>query len=234
MHRTLFAAAALALAAGSAGAVTFTETTDAGVTPDTATVLPAGTTSVAGTIVNTTISDVDLYKFTLDSATRLTIRGIFPNQDANLLLFNGLGQGIAANDDFSVQGDGDIDGACDNTSGLGDLDSCLSIDLDAGMYFIGFGDNNTAAFENESVFQNGNPFSNLDFFDDDFGFLSEPTTAVLGLIGAETGPDDINDEGPYTLEFSEALGGGTAIPLPAGLPLALTGLAALWAVRRRR
>jgi len=221
VFRTL-CCAVFGLYAGAAAAVPFTETTDAGRDMASAIVLPDGTTSINGQIVNTAISDVDLYKFSLSAMTTLTIRMLFPGEDANLILFNGLGQGLAGDDD-----DGS---SCADSAGLGSLDSCLTLSLAAGDYFLGAGDNNMGAFENAADAAAGTN----DFIDNDFGILSVPTTETLGLIGAESGDTDLNDEGPYTIEFSEAVSGPVAaVPLPATLPLLVGGLAGLaWATRR--
>lgn len=220
----LLSAAALAAAGltSTAAASVFNESTDAGRDIASALSVANGTTSISGRLANTSISDVDLYAFSLLADTRLTIQMLFPTGDANLLLFNGLGQGLA--------GDDDNNSSCDDSAGLGGLDSCLTMDLMAGTYYLGAGDNNMGAFENAADASAGVN----DFIDNDFGILASPTTEILGLIGAEFGDTDLNDEGAYTITFSSAVNGPAAVPLPAGLPLGLAAFGALWAVGRRR
>lgn len=114
------------LAAGPIWAFNFNESPDAGVTPANAIVLPQGVTSVTGSISNTSESDVDLYQFSLDAAAVLTIEVLFPGEDANLIVFNATGQGLAGDDD---------DGSnCTPVTSLDGLDSCLTLSLTAGTY----------------------------------------------------------------------------------------------------
>ncbi|MEO1686952.1 MAG: DVUA0089 family protein [Pseudomonadota bacterium] len=206
-------AAVAAAWAGAAAALTVTETPDAGSSLDTAFVLPAGTTAIEGTIENTSISDVDLYRFSLIAPTRLTLRMLFLGADANLLLFNGLGQGLAANDDNGVNS------GCDLPTGLAVRDSCLSVDLAAGEYFLGAGDNNTAAFATAADAVLG-----PDFFSNDAGILPRPTPETLALLGNEDGERFLNNEGAYRIEFSAPV---SSVPLPAGAWLLLSGLGVL-------
>lgn len=224
--RMIALCAAVTLACGTATAATVTETTDAGRTMDTAFALAAGTTVVEGSIQNTDISDVDLYSFILDAPTTLTIRMLRAGAnglDANLILFNGLGQGLA--------GDDDNNSGCADAAGLDSLDSCLTLSLDAGAYFLGAGDNNIAAFANAADASAG---ANT-FIDNDSGILATPTLLTLGVLGAQFGDIDVNDNGAYRIEFSTALGGPvSAVPLPASLPLLAGGLLALAGVRRFR
>lgn len=197
-------ATSLLLASTQAVAVVVNEMGDAGSTLGTAMILAPGTTSVNGTIESGL--DTDLYRFTLLMDTTLTIEGIFPDEDANLILFNSLGQGLA--------GDDDDDNDCITSSTLAGLDSCLTLMLTSGDYYIGFGDNNIGAFESFSDWQNdlGN-----DFIDNDFGILGNPTTETLGYLGTEGGPDDLNDTGDYTINFIDLPEAGSLAFFSLGL-----------------
>lgn len=210
--------------AGAAGATTVMEDVDAGRTMDTAFALSEGTTRIAGTVKNTKISDVDLYVFSLETASRMTIRMLSDDFDSNLLLFNHLGQGLAGNDDRSL-----LFSSCGGDMNFSD--SCLNLSLDAGVYYLGAGANNMAAFKNETDAARGRSH----FLHDDSGVLRAPTALALGVLGAEGGDMDINREGKYWIEFSRAVDAPIpAVPLPESLSLLLGGVVALAGVRRVR
>ena len=197
-----------------------------------------GLTTINGTIENP--QDTDLYGFNIVSNSIVTLEMIFPGEDANLLVFNGLGQGLAGNDDFQ-EVDEDGIGCFLLSDSLNLLDSCLNLRLEAGRYYIGVGDNNTAAFE--STIDIGSElldpaFTGINFFDNDDGILEEPTQERLGFLGPENGPDDFNDTGPYTLnigvrpdffDFSTA-----SVPETHALPLLGSSLVLLGLLRRRK
>lgn len=189
------------LGASAAWAFNFNESTDAGFTMATATVLPQGTTAVTGTIVNTTESDVDLFRFSLDAETAFTIDVLSSDFDANLILFNGNGQGLAGDDD----------------GGLG-LDSRLTLTLAAGTYFFAVGGNNMGAFASQADYE-----AATDFIDNDSGILGSPTVETLGRVGAESGPTDINGQGAYSVTFSDPVSGPAATAVPT-LPIWLLGM----------
>ncbi|WP_300012444.1 VPLPA-CTERM sorting domain-containing protein [uncultured Roseobacter sp.] len=223
MNFCAIAAAFIAASSSAASASTITEITDAGRSMATAFDVTDGTTAVSGSLINTSISDVDLYSFRLREATRLTVRVLSTAFDANLLWFNDRGQGLA--------GDDDIESSCDNYTNLTVGDSCLSLDLLAGTYFVGVGDNNTGAFETAADAATGRN----EIFDNDDGILADPTIRILSFIGDENGDVHLNDEGDYLLDFSTAVYAASdpsVVPLPAGLPLLLAGLGSLGVVRR--
>ncbi|WP_299781119.1 VPLPA-CTERM sorting domain-containing protein [uncultured Roseobacter sp.] len=220
---TIAAATLIAASTSVASASTITELTDAGRSMATAYDVQDGTTAINGRIENTAISDVDLYSFRLVKQTRLTMRALSVDFNSNLLLFNILGQGLAGNDNR--------DSSCETVYPIGRVDACLTLDLVAGTYFIGVGDNNIAAFETAADAATG---SNGIFNNDD-GILSTPTSRILGLIGDEAGDATQNFEGEYVLDFSTEVFSASApsvVPLPAGLPLLLAGLGGLAVVRR--
>jgi hypothetical protein len=164
-------AAAAALAAlvsmrmaGAAGATTFVETPpDAGVTPATARVVPAGTTQIDGLIAAP--GDYDLYKFAVSAPVTLQIDMGNSTFDENLILFDGAGHGLAGNDDF-----------------VGN-DSEITYDLAAGVYYLAAGVNNMSAFD----------AANAAFITNDTGNLDTPTTAVLDHIGPGQAPHNLSN-----------------------------------------
>lgn len=198
---------------GYAHAITINEMPDAGNTIATAMVLGAGVTSIQGTIASG--QDTDLFQYTLGSDATLTIDMLFPGNDANLLVFNSLGQGLA--------GDDDDDSSCTPISMLDSLDSCLTLNLTAGVYYVGVGDNNIAAFESLVDFNIPS-----DFFDNDFGILSNPTPEIMALIGREGGPNSNGDAGTYTVNFSIASDTPVSqVPVPGSMLLIGLGLAGM-------
>ncbi|MSP67551.1 MAG: hypothetical protein EXQ96_05560 [Alphaproteobacteria bacterium] len=125
--KTLLAGALGAAAMiGMAGAVVVTESGDAGNTPATAQVLPGATTEITGEIGDG--QDTDLYKFTLIADGTVTTNMHSPVRDVNLIVFNGLGQGLA--------GDDDDDSSCTPIDALAGFDSCLTLELTAGVYYF--------------------------------------------------------------------------------------------------
>ncbi len=152
---------------------------------------PRARTQVDGTLELSDRTGADLFAFGLATPATLTIQMISSDFDANLLLYNGLGQGLA--------GDDDDDSAC-AVAPPNSLDSCLTLALAAGNYFLAAGENNIGSFESEADFL----ASVTDFMDNDFGILSAPTLEILGFAGFEGGLSD-PDGGAYTLTFSEIL-----------------------------
>jgi len=196
---------------------------DAGNTIPTAFLLPGGTTSIDGEIDSN--QDTDLYKFTLSAAATFSIEVLEISPDAprtldmNLIVFNSLGQGLAGDDDGS---------SGTPVTTLGSRDSLLTLSLAAGDYFFAVGDNNIGAFESVADFNAGGP----DFIDNDSGILGSPTTEMLGLVGPEFGPTDLNGVGFYRVNFSQAV---DAIPEPSAFALwSLLGLTVASVRRRRR
>ncbi|MEL7226325.1 MAG: hypothetical protein AAGL17_16215, partial [Cyanobacteria bacterium J06576_12] len=128
--------------------------------------------------------------------------------------FNEAGQMLAGDDD-------DNDG-CTVITALGSLDSCVTLNLTPGIYFVAVGTNNVGAFESEALYLGG---GGNDFADNDSGILTPPSTEIAVLVGRETGPDPTQEEGPYVINFSMALAAAPgsspsvdAEPVPA-LPL---------------
>jgi Bacterial pre-peptidase C-terminal domain len=100
--------------------MTFVESTDAGNTPATAVILPAGTNVIQGTVTTTT--DVaDLYQFTLTQAGQYQIFSNFIQGDSTLMLFNCAGNGLAGNDDSDPGST---------------VDSEIIINLETGAYYF--------------------------------------------------------------------------------------------------
>ena len=214
------------LAAAGANAQVFVESSDAPATLAGATAVPAGTTQIDGEIINTVTSeDVDTYRIVVPVSGNFTIEAIADvngDPDMNLLVFNSAGQALA--------GDDDDNSSCTVITSLDSLDSCLTLNLAAGTYFISVGDNNIGAFESLADYQAGIN----DFMDNDSGILPSPSVELAVIAGRESGPDPDQDEGGYVINFSTALGGSAgsdtqAIPvLPAWalalLVIAMTGL----------
>lgn len=222
----------LLLTAAPSWAVIITETTDAGIDIPTAFIVPGGTTQINGTIGPATAfgSDVDLYRFGVATTGTFSIQTnrVSGTLDMNLILFNGLGQGLAGDDD-------------DNSGGtpivpLGtSLDSLLTLTLTAGDYFIAVGDNNMAAFETVADYLVAD--GSIDFIGNDSEILPGPTTETLGLVGAEFGPTEINDVGDYILYFSSATAATqvNAVPEPSAFAIwGLLGLIVVGFARLRR
>ena len=89
-----FAAAFVALGSGAHAFETL-EIGDFGATPATAFVLAAGTDEIYGTISPDDPYGADLYVFSLAAPTTLKIEMLMAGGDANLLLFDALGRGLA-------------------------------------------------------------------------------------------------------------------------------------------
>lgn len=213
--------AAATLSAGAA-AQTFTEGADAGQTLATAQAVPAGTTTIHGTLG--TAGDVDLYSFTVSTAGIVTIRAWGNEEqgncrviDANLILFNGAGNPLWGDDD--------------GYAGTVCLGSQIVLNLAAGTYYLAFGNDNIEAFYTTTSdgFLCGN----------DVGDCSTSTGVLDHFISNGDAPT-----GPYTITFALPAGGGgtgpssvAAVPGPTGwllLPLlAVVGLAGARRFRRR-
>jgi MYXO-CTERM domain-containing protein len=149
---------------GVAGATTFVETPpDAGVTPATARVVPAGTTQIDGLIAAP--GDYDLFKFAVSAPVTMQIDMGNSAFDDNLILFDGAGHGLAGNDDFVGS------------------DSEITYDLTAGVYYLAAGVNNMSAFD----------ATNTAFITNDTGILETPTTAVLDHIGPGQAPHNLSN-----------------------------------------
>ena len=208
--------AAATLSAGAA-AQTFNESGDAGQTLATAQAVPAGTTTIHGTLG--AAGDVDLYRFTLTTAGSITIRAWGEDEteegyrypDANLILFAGNGLPLWGDDD-----------SYDSVMYYG---SQIVLNLPAGTYYLAFGDNNVEAYDSNDDHICGN----------DSDDCSSATTPMDYMEGGST-------TGPYTITFSRPVGAAVqgavaAVPGPTGwllLPLlAVVGLAGARRFRRR-
>ena len=184
---------------GFANAALITEATDAGETMETAFNLTGGVTSISGSISN----DVDVFRFSLASNTIFTISAISSDFDMNLLVFNGLGQGIAGNDDLNR------DGGCG--IGLFGFDSCLTLSLSAGDFFFAIGDNNVYAYD---------ALDNL-IMHNDSGILASPTATSFAYFEHSTGA------GSYTVNFSTATSSPVTVPEPSTLAIFALGIMGL-------
>jgi hypothetical protein len=91
-----------------------------------------------------------------------------------------------------------------------------------------------AAFASEVLFNAEEPAVGDNFFlSNDDGYLSAPTSEILGVVGWEDGATDVDNAhddqfGTYTLTVAPA-----PVPIPATLPIMFAGLAGLAMVRRR-
>lgn len=204
----------------------FTETVDAGRTVATATTLPSGTVQVNGSLADTADADADLYIFQPTTSGSFTLSLAGKGVDGSLLIFNASGQGLGSNDDSK-----DNDPIC-NTSfvpPLGSLDSCLTLNLTAGLqYFIAVGDADLAAFESIAAFNRTSPFASATtFLESHLGVLDSPTAKTLGLVGNFSGVGFDGEFGPYKLYLSSTLYTPPSTAIPS-LPLfSLLILAAL-------
>jgi len=190
------------LGSAFANAMVIDETSDAGQTLAEALLLPGGTTGVTGQIDN----DVDLFGFSLATDTDLTISAVSNAFDMNLLVFNGMGQGLAGNDDL------DRNGGC--TVGNFPLDSCLTLSLVAGDYFFAVGANNVSALD----------INDVEIMEDDSGILGMPTANSVASFTSGTGA------GSYRVSFETP----SSVPAPASLMLAGLALVGLRLSRRHR
>jgi hypothetical protein len=226
MQVTRVVAVCMMLLSPQAFALTFNESSDAGVTMGTATSVPAGTTLITGSIVNTTENDVDLYLIHVPASGSFTIEAkanVVDVPDMNLLVFDSTGHFIA--------GDDDNNSSCTNMTPLNGYDSCLTLTLTAGDYYIAVGNNNIGAFQTPGDVPGGY------FADNDSGILASPSPEVIGLVASENSLG--NDEGGYTINLNAApVSSATSIPtLSEWGMIILSSLLALGAVltlRRQR
>lgn len=192
-------AAILVTATLSAGvaAQTFNEVGDAGQTLATAQVVPGGVTVIQGNLQ--TPGDVDLYRFSLSTAGRVTIRGWSGTYagsdcsiDSNLILFNSAGEPLW----------GDDDGDPENCVG-----SQIELNLPVGYFLIAYGGNDIEALD-----ANGDSICGNDD--------GECVDASSPLGSFDSSGDDI---GSYVITFSQSTGGVrnsiAAVPGPTGLLL---------------
>lgn len=149
---------------------------DAGHLASTARAIEDNIDQVDGTIDGA--GDVDLYWFYLPTANTVTIGLTSSDYDSNLILFNGLGQGLAGDDD-----------------GGGVPSSEISIALTKGIYFVACGENNMAAWDSPSSFA-AKIYGNA-FIDNDTGVLGSPTTETLYGVATAGG----TATGTYSLTF---------------------------------
>ena len=209
--QTLIVAIFLTISAVDAAAQIFDEGSDASAELLSAKVVPAGTTQITGDLTNTvTNEDIDVYVIEIPSDGVFTIEAkavVVNDPDMNLIVFNSSRQGLA--------GDDDNDSSCSVLTSLNSFDSCLTLNLTAGTYFIAVGVNNIGAFESVADYEAGTN----DFIDNDFGILSSPTTEIAVIVGEEDGPTPAQDEGDYVINFSEAL---TTATTTTTLPAATT------------
>jgi len=235
LPRKLFIASSSLMLSTVVMADTYIENPDASAFRSSARVLPAGTTTVSGEILNVGLdSDVDLYKMGVSGTEQFTIKakalGEDPDLDMNLLVFNARGQFLA--------GDDDNDEDCVDDGDLESLDSCLTLNLTRGDYYVAVGDNNIGAYTSKQEYLD----DELDFEDNDSGILDEPSTEIMFMVGDESGrasdTDDLNDEGPYSVTFSrQTVSTADAISVPAlplfglGILVSLLGLSGLRKLR---
>lgn len=193
--KSCFVIAALALCiSNSVIGQTFNEGGDAGVTIATATNIPSGTVLVNGTVDDSTPADVDLYRFQPLSSGLFTLSVNSDDIDASILVFNAFGQGLA--------GDDDDDSSCDSSlvPMLGSLDSCLTLNLTAGInYFVAVGESKIAAYENNAAF-----ISMVSIIVPGDKILSSPTVEVLGFVSRVSGALGLGGDGLYQLHLASS------------------------------
>jgi len=182
----------------------FDESSDASALLASATPVPPDTVQITGDITNSdTDADADVFQITVMDDGLFTIEAIADidgQPDMNLIVFNNAGQGLA--------GDDDDNNNCITRSKLKSLDSCLTLNLTAGTYYIAVGDNNIGAFESIGDYQVGND----DFIDNDSGILSSPTTEIAVVVGTEGGPNASETEGSYVINLNDS---PSSVPIPA-------------------
>jgi hypothetical protein len=211
---SIFAAAAVLGVSTAALAITVSESTDFSNTVGSEFFLPGGTTQVTGTATND--NDGELLRFGIGADATVTFDLDFLSGDANLLLFNGVGNPLEGDDD----------------DGSG-FDSRITIFLTAGEYLIGIGANNFAGFDagvNEIIDNdNGNCASAR------IRFCGNPS-GILAFVANEFDPLGNGVGGPidWVLDFSVATSSITQAPEPGTWALLGIGLLGLVAARRRK
>lgn len=165
------------------------EETDAGNTLETATALAFGTSIVRGEITgdtsgtNDALTGTDAYMFTVRKDATVTIGMTRTGYiDPLVHVFNAAGQLIGRDDD-----------------GGSGYNSELTLDLSAGDYYVTASSFASAPFLTGQVWQEGDqgPNPNDDYSPD------SPLDARTPIIGWSRGPEYDDDEGSYTLTFSE-------------------------------
>jgi len=193
---------------GLGSPVVFTETTDTGNTISTAIVLGLGVNQVNGSLN----IDQDLWGFDLTVGQTIQITSGNSPFDDNLILFDGLGRGIAGNDDI---GRASASPGINLPPGISGLDSEIVAFLNPGRYYIAVGQNNISGLSTNGI----------NFINNDSGLFSTPTTEQLASITGSAGTGD------YTLTINAPLGIG--VPEPTSAILFCLGMLGATTVRRR-
>ena len=198
-----------AIVVSTTHAATFNEIGDAGQLTGTAQTVPAGTTNILGSIG--TDQDIDLYQFGWGGGI-LTVDTFSAPQldDPQLFLFDGAGNGIGENDDASG------------------VQSRITLNLGAGNYFVGI-----SFYDNDPLNASANDIFQFPGFVDLAGdFIQAPTGAGGPLLSSWVNRS--SGSGTYNISFGGSTGPIGAVPLPAALPLFLSGLAGLGFIARGR
>lgn len=214
---SLLAAASLTTTAASLKAVTYAETGDAGQTL--ATAQSTGTnnttalTAISGTI--STVTDADLYRFTIlsvttFSATATSTAGI----DTSLFLFSATGVPIIANDDQSTT----------SFQAAIPAGNSLVTTLAAGTYYLGISlsGNEAVNLNNQQLFTTDQPTTNVR------GIASGLNPTTLATFNGQT---FFAETGAYSIALAGAATG--AVPEPSTVVSLVLGAGASLAFVRR-